>query len=115
MSCRHEWAGAVIKGPVNHIVVDQCEKCGKLKVQTEPGADVADSAPLTDRIVTYMRDEAKGGYVFARTVAKALGVSSGSAAQGLGVLVARGVVLRKSVRSAPNVYWLNETSDEVKS
>jgi hypothetical protein len=33
MSCRHQWAGAIIKGPVHHILVDQCEKCGKLRLQ----------------------------------------------------------------------------------
>lgn len=35
MSCRHQWAGAIIKGPVNHILVDQCEKCGKLRLQND--------------------------------------------------------------------------------
>jgi hypothetical protein len=50
MSCRHQWAGAIIKGPVNHILVDQCEKCGKLRLQdVAPPAQGIDLSPIATR------------------------------------------------------------------
>ena len=61
MSCRHQWAGAVIKGPVNHILVDQCEKCGKLRLQDAAppaqGIDLGQQRPLIARALAEWHED----------------------------------------------------------
>ncbi|WP_414553255.1 hypothetical protein [Stenotrophomonas forensis] len=43
MTCNHEWGGAVIPGPVNRIVIDQCENCGELRLpDAAPPAQAVD-------------------------------------------------------------------------
>ncbi|WP_223484679.1 hypothetical protein [Stenotrophomonas indicatrix] len=46
MSCKHEWGGVVIPGPVNRIVIDQCENCGELRIpDAAPPAQAVDLVP----------------------------------------------------------------------
>lgn len=42
MTCNHEWGGVVIPGPVNRIVIDQCENCGELRLPDAPPAQAMD-------------------------------------------------------------------------
>ncbi|MBN4938921.1 hypothetical protein JY409_12830 [Stenotrophomonas maltophilia] len=45
MTCNHEWGGVVIPGPVNRIVIDQCENCGELRLpDASPPAQAVDLA-----------------------------------------------------------------------
>jgi hypothetical protein len=71
MSCRHEWTGAVIKGPVNRIVIDQCENCGELRLpDTAPPAQGIDLGQVReiriparnnlDPISVFIQDQAAG-------------------------------------------------------
>jgi hypothetical protein len=46
MTCNHEWGGVVIPGPVNRIVIDQCESCGELRLpDAAPPAQAVDLGP----------------------------------------------------------------------
>ncbi len=46
MTCNHEWGGVVIPGPVNRIVIDQCESCGELRLpDAAPPAQAVEMSP----------------------------------------------------------------------
>lgn len=50
MTCNHEWGGAVIPGPVNRIVIDQCENCGELRLpDAAPPAQAVDLGRWSQR------------------------------------------------------------------
>ncbi|WP_312738829.1 hypothetical protein [Stenotrophomonas sp.] len=56
MKCNHEWGGVVIPGPVNRIVIDQCENCGELRLP-----DAAPPAQAVD--LERARDEGHDGAI----------------------------------------------------
>lgn len=56
MTCNHEWGGVVIPGPVNRIVIDQCENCGELRLPDAPPAQAVDLATVTIPDTPEVRD-----------------------------------------------------------
>jgi len=53
MTCNHEWGGVVIPGPVNRIVIDQCESCGELRLpDAAPPAQAVDLGQFRELVTT---------------------------------------------------------------
>lgn len=51
MTCNHEWGGVVIPGPVNRIVIDQCESCGELRLpDAAPPAQAVDLGAVREAV-----------------------------------------------------------------
>ncbi|MEN5317731.1 hypothetical protein ABE509_09280 [[Pseudomonas] hibiscicola] len=64
MTCNHEWGGVVIPGPVNRIVIDQCESCGELRLpDATPPAQAVDLGPQLDHYDAGLLGDGGGGDV----------------------------------------------------